>query len=361
MYRAQKELQSLLVNEKNTVREAIQKLDTAHHGIILIVNKNKSLKGIFTDGDFRRLVLNGISLDAIISDVMNTNPRTILVNNATEEALKKLFNTEGLLHLPIVDEYNKVVDVTFLSDFMPNIKKRKVRKVIDNKVVIMAGGKGTRLDPFTRILPKPLIPIGNKAIIEIIMDEYAKYGMKKFYISINHKGRMIQAYFEEQDYDYTIEYITENKPLGTAGALKLIEGKISSPFFVSNCDIVIKDDYTKIYDFHKNGNYVLTLVGSMQHHTIPYGVCEIENGGKLKSIKEKPGQDFLVNTGMYLLNPEVLQFIPNNKFYHITNLIDKLKNEGFKIGVYPVSEKSWIDIGELKGYKRNLDIINKEI
>ena len=361
MYRTQKEIQSLLVNEKNTVREAIQKLDAAHQGVILIVDKNKLLKGIFTDGDFRRLVLNGISLDTIITDVMNTNPRTILANNASREELTKLFNTGGFLHIPIINEYNKVVDVTFLSDFIRDIKERKVRKLIDNKVVIMAGGKGTRLDPFTRILPKPLIPIDNKAVIEIIMDEYAKYGMKKFYISINHMGRMIRAYFEEQDCDYTFEYITEDKPLGTAGALKFIEGKISSPFFVSNCDIIVKDDYTKIYDFHIKGGYALTLVASMQHHTIPYGVCAIENGGELKSIKEKPEQDFLVNTGMYILNPEVLQFIPDNKFYHITNLIDKLKNEGFKIGVYPVSEKSWIDIGELKGYKRNLDIINKEI
>ena len=188
-------------------------------------------------------------------------------------------------------------------------------------------------------------------------NEYAKFGMKDFYISINHKGKMIKAYLEDHEGDYFFRYISENKFLGTAGALKYLDGKLDSPFFVSNCDIIIKDDYTKIYDFHKKGGYALTLVASMQHHTIPYGVCEIENGGDLKSIIEKPQYDFLVNTGMYVLDPEVLGYIPENEFFHITHLMEKLKKEGLKIGVYPVSEKSYIDVGQWNEYKNAMKVM----
>ena len=221
----------------------------------------------------------------------------------------------------------------------------------------MAGGKGTRLAPFTYILPKPLIPIGEKPVIEIIIDEYIKFGVNNFFISVNHKANMIKAYFEDINHEYSIGYVIEDKPLGTAGSLKYLEGKIDSDFFVSNCDIIIKENYNSIYDFHKKNDNILTLVSSMQHHTIPYGVCEIENGGTLKSITEKPQYDFLVNTGMYILSPEALKYIPENEFFHITHLIEKLKDDGKKVGVFPVSEKSWIDIGQWTEYKKAVEFL----
>lgn len=219
----------------------------------------------------------------------------------------------------------------------------------------MAVGKGTRLDPFTRILPKALIPIGDKPIIEVIMDKYAEFGMTVFYVSVIHKARMIKAFFEDFHSDYNISFVNEGKPLGTVGSLKLLEGKINSPFFVSNCDIIINTDYTKIYKFHRKNKYDLTLVASMQHHPILYGVCKIENGGMLKEFTEKPECDFLVNIGFYVLNPDILEFIPESKYFDMTDFMNILKQRNKTIGAYPISEKSWIDIGWEK-YKETLDV-----
>ncbi|GAB4284895.1 MAG: hypothetical protein Kow0068_10100 [Marinilabiliales bacterium] len=237
------------------------------------------------------------------------------------------------------------------EDFFYKIKPKPNKIKINVPVVIMAGGKGTRMKPFTDVLPKPLIPIGNKTMIEIIMDEYNKHGIKEFYLSINYKGKLIKAYFEDFK-EYIIHFIEEEQFLGTAGSLKLLNGKIHTPFFVSNCDILIKGSYADIYNFHNNGNYDLTIVAAMVNYKIPYGVCKINKGGALKSIEEKPEYNFLINTGMYVLNPKILNYIPNNQFYNITNLINILKNTDHKIGVYPVSEGSYIDTGQWEQYKK---------
>jgi len=215
----------------------------------------------------------------------------------------------------------------------------------------MAGGKGTRLDPFTKVLPKPLIPIGERTIIDIIMDKFYQNGIKEFYISINHKSRMIKSYFEEANTKFIIHYLEENQPLGTAGSLKLLEGKIEGSLLVSNCDIIIDTDYSEIIEFHEKKKYDMTIVGSFRHYVIPYGVCEISNGGSLKEIREKPEYDFLVNTGMYVLEPDVLVPIPVNKFYHITDLINEYLKRQEKVGVYPISEKwyqIWIGMNSTK-------------
>jgi NDP-sugar pyrophosphorylase family protein len=223
-------------------------------------------------------------------------------------------------------------------------------KQLNLPVVIMVGGKGTRLDPFTRILPKALIPLGETPIIEVIMDKFSVYGVKEYYISVNHKHKMIKAYFEDRKSKYNVSYIDEDKPLGTAGAIKLLENKINTPFFVSNCDIIINCDYSAIMKFHQDKKHMLTLIASMQHHTVQYGVCEIENDGSLFKIKEKPEYDFLVNTGMYIMNPEIMSYIPDNSYFDMTDLIEAIKEEKHTIGIYPVSEKSWIDVGQWEEY-----------
>jgi NDP-sugar pyrophosphorylase family protein len=175
---------------------------------------------------------------------------------------------------------------------------------------------------------------------------------------VNYKANILKAYLENSDVADKINYIEEEKPLGTAGALKFLESKINSPFFVSNCDIIIKDDYTEIYKFHNEGNFDLTIVASLQYHKIPYGVCKIKEGGELTEITEKPEYNFLVNTGMYLLNPDVLKLIPENTFYNITDLIDSMKKSGRRVGVYPVSERSYLDVGQWGEYKNVLKILN---
>jgi len=351
-----KNVNNLLLKENNSIREVLRQVERGGKKIVFIVDDNNKLIGAISDGDIRRWILNNGDLSSNLTNVCNYNPKYIEEDYKIND-VKQLMLDCSIELVPIVDKNRRVVGIIEWEDLFQKKRKEEYTQ-IDLPVVIMAGGKGTRLDPFTRIFPKLLIPIGDKPIVEIIMDEYAKYGMTKFYLSINHKAKMVKTYFEDFKCDYKINFIEEDKPLGTAGSLKFLEGKIDSPFFISNCDIIIKDDYTKIYDFHKKGDYALTMVASMQHHTIPYGVCEIENGGDLKSITEKPQYDFLVNTGMYLLDPEVLNYIPENEFYHITHLMGKLKKEGLKIGVYPVSEKSYIDVGQWKEYKKAVENFN---
>lgn len=345
-------LNKYIVCQNENIRDAIKKMDEGGIGFAVCVGENENVIGVISDGDFRRAVLNGISLNENVLRITNKNFKYLKTGYLKEDVLE-LFRETVAQHIPVL-ENGKLIEIITAENFFHIKDKEKSKDFLNIPVVIMAGGKGTRLDPFTRILPKPLIPIGDKTMIEIIMDEYAKYGMTNFYISVNHKAKMIKAYFEDQDIDYNIKYIDESQPLGTAGALKFLENKIDSTFFVSNCDIIIKDDYCKIHEFHKDKNFDLTLVASLQHHKIPYGVCKIEEGGHLTEIREKPEYDFLVNTGMYLLEPSVFKLIPTNKYFDMTDLIGKCQKTGLNVGVYPVSEKSYIDVGQWAEYKRNL-------
>ena len=243
------------------------------------------------------------------------------------------------------------------DDLFGTTQIKTVKDKINIPVIIMAGGKGTRLDPFTRVLPKPLIPVGDKTIVEIIIDKFLVYGANTFFLSVNHKANIIKSYFEDLTLSYYLYYIEENSPLGTAGSLKLIQNKISENIFVTNCDILVDADYFDLSVFHKSNNYSITIVASLKHFNIPYGVCEINDGGALKKIIEKPEYNFLVNTGMYVLKSEVLNLIPSDKAFDMTDLINAVTFSGGKVGVYPISEKSWIDIGEWSEYRKALEAL----
>ncbi len=345
----------ITANVTNTIKEAIKLLDKTGIGFLCIYENNK-VYGVITDGDVRRAILNDIALSKRVKLIANTD--FIKLNTGyTRQDVEKIFKEKDVKHIPVIKNF--VLEEIIVKDIFYDRRHIKNERKVDAKVVIMAGGKGTRLAPFTNIIPKPLIPIGEKSMLEMIMQEYENHKILDFYISVNYKASMIKAYFEEINHNYNIEFIHEDKPLGTAGALKFVENEFEKPFFVANCDIIIKADYFKIYDFHVQGNYDITLVASMQHYQIPYGVCEISKGGELIKINEKPEYDFLVNTGMYVLNPSVLKLIPENTFFHITHLIRKVKENGGKVGVFPVSEKSWIDIGQMEEYKKGLSILLK--
>lgn len=347
-------MKSFIIDKNYSIKDTLKAMDKVSNKVLFIV-ENDVLLGSVSDGDIRRSLLNGNDLSLSVEKIMNINPITANTNLSNEQ-LKKLMLKHEIQTIPITDKQNKIIDIVLWHKLFTKLDK--VYKKTNVPAIIMAGGRGTRLEPFTKILPKPLIPVGNKTIIELIMDEYQKFGIHKFYFTVNYKSKLIKAYFEENDQDYDISYIDEIEPLGTAGSLQYIKDKIKTDFFVSNCDIIIKEDYTKIFAFHQKGKYDLTLVASVQHHTVPYGVCEIGNGGDLVNIIEKPEYDFFVNTGMYILNPTVLDFIPKNKFYHITHLIADLKKAGKKVGVFPVSEKSWIDIGQWNEYKKTMDALD---
>ena len=255
--------------------------------------------------------------------------------------------------IPVVNEDTQVVGILNWDQVFAG-KVAKYREPLKVPVVIMAGGKGTRLDPFTQILPKSLIPVGEKPIIEVIMDKFLEYDVKDFFICLYHKARMIKSYFEESNGKYNITCVEEKIPLGTIGPLSLLRDRLKGDFFVINCDVILNNDYAEILNFHRQKKYALTMVVSCRHYQIPYGICELWQGGELKAIKEKPGYDFLVNTGMYLMQEQVLDLIPDNEYFNIIQLVEKLRDKGLKIGVFPVSETSWMDVGQWEEYYKSI-------
>lgn len=350
----------ILISENISIIEALRLLDETAEKVLFVVDSNSKLLGALTDGDIRRYLLSGQSMENNISTFYNKNPKYLSEKECTDENLKKMFLKNKIEVVPILDDRQQVISIATWDKVFSEKSKAKLKKRrINVPVVIMAGGKGTRLDPFTKILPKPLIPIGDKPIIEVIMDKFHAFGMMDFYVTLNHKSKMIKAYFEEFKTKYKIKYIDEEKPLGTAGGLKYLPPEVSGTIFVTNSDIIIEGDYGKILKFHKDNKNEITIVASVKNYNIPYGVCEIENGGTLRKIKEKPDLSFLVNTGMYVVNSSALSIIPEGEYYHITQLIEDLKCDGRRIGVYPISENAWMDVGEWEKYKETLERFKK--
>lgn len=350
-------IQTYQISETSNIRQAAKQLDLAGIGFIAIVDKKEEVLGIVTDGDFRRAILRGINLNSNVLEITNEEYISVKDIHSTQEVIN-LFLQKKIYKIPVLKE-NVLTDILFRENYNLKMKYIIADKKQDISVVIMAGGIGTRMKPFTNILPKPLVPIGEQSILEVIMDKYDLFFNSNFHISVNYKANMIKAYLEEFKNKYKISYIDEDKPLGTGGALKYMENKIEKPFFVSNCDIIIKADYQSIYQSHLEKEYDISIVASMTHYKVPYGVCEIREGGELKQMIEKPEYDFLVNAGMYIVNPNILKLIPDNEFFNITDLIELVKSDGGKVGVFPVSEKSYLDAGQWKEYSDMLkDLTN---
>lgn len=338
-------LKKVLINPGQSIKHVLRHMDNVGQKTVFVVNGDNRLLGSVTDGDIRRWILKNGSLTEEISQVMNQRPIS-LRNGFKQDEVREIMLKNELGCLPITDEKMRVISAVWWIDlFKVKLNNQKPLKL---PVVIMAGGEGVRLHPYTKILPKPLMPIGEKPIIEIIINKFYDHGCKDFYISLNYKSNIIKAYFSDFEHQYRISYALETKPLGTIGSLHLLKNRLKKTFFVSNCDIIIDANYADIFKFHSQRKNKITLVTSMKNFAIPYGVCEIENGGVLKNIREKPEYDFLVNTGMYLLEPSVIKDIPVNKPYNITDLIEDYLKKKKKIGVYPISEKSWLDIGRIE-------------
>ena len=348
-----------MTDKKNTVlstssiTDALKKMDIEKLNSLIVLNTRKKVIGIFTIGDFRRAVLKGLDINSNISTQVNRN-FMYLTKNFSKDKAKEIFNSNRLiLDIPILNKkFEFVKIITRENIFSSSELKRKNIDLSKFPTVIIAGGKGTRLDPFTRVLPKPLIPIGTEPILKIIMDNFFKFSSNNFYISINEKGSMIKAYLNDFKSSYKIQYIEEKKPMGTVGSLRLLKHKLKSTFFVTNCDTIIYSNYPSIIEFHKKNNYDLTLISSIRNYVIPYGICDMDDKGKFIGIREKPNHNLFANTGFYVLEPKVLNLIPANRKFDMDELIIKIKKKGMRIGVFSVSENSWIDIGQLSEYKK---------
>jgi len=344
-------IKNIQINIDDTLLHAIKKMDREIVKL-LIVNKNDNFYSLISIGDIQRAIISNHQLTEYISTVLRDDI-TVASEKDTIDEIKKKMLIHRAEFMPILDNKKRLIDVYFWNELFDSDIKDEKRLILDIPVVIMAGGKGTRLKPITNIIPKALIPLGEKTIIEIIIDNFNKIGVKEYFISLNYKSEMIEAYFNQVEHkNYRLNYFHESMPLGTAGSLSLLKDKIHKTFFISNCDILIDEDYIEIYNYHKEISNDLTIVGSLKHYDLPYGILETEENGKLKRLKEKPELTFLVNTGMYILEPEILKMIPDNTHYHITDLIEKINEKGGKVGVFPISEKSLTDIGTWVEYQK---------
>ncbi|MGA1823489.1 MAG: nucleotidyltransferase family protein [bacterium] len=344
-------LTKLCISPECSIKEAMKQMDCTGKKILIVTDQECHLKGTVSDGDIRRFILKNCDLNGKVKECYNKNP-AYLSEGDDYAIAKRLMIQKKIETIPVVDKNHKLVDLLIWNHLF-NGRQRSPAQ-IKCPVVIMAGGKGERLAPFTRILPKPLIPIGEKPILELIMDNFSQFGVRDFYLTVNYKAEMIKSYFDNIDLDYNLTYIREEKYLGTAGSLRLLPPDFPSTFILSNCDVFVQADYADLLEFHKKNKNDLTMIGAMQRHVIPYGLIEFSYNGFVKKINEKPEYDYVVNTGVYVIEKKVLEHIQENTLFHITHLMDNLLKIGSKIGVYPVSEQSYMDIGQWEEYKKNV-------
>lgn len=344
-----------LITPNSTIVEALQKIDSNAKGILFVVNEGRKLVGVLTDGDIRRWLIRTGELQGQVKQLMNQEPKVIYRKELS--SAHEFMERHSITALPVVNSKGIISDIIFREGSQKQeIEQKNLLESIP--IVIMAGGKGTRLYPFTKILPKPLIPIGDIPIMERIIDKFRDFGAQKFYATVNYRKNMIKSYFSDNITDYEITYIEEEKPLGTAGSLGLIKEKFREPFIVTNCDILIHADYGDIYQYHKDSGNELTIVSALKNIVVPYGVIHSSEHGAIQSMEEKPKISYFVNTGMYILNPELLEEIPKDSFFHMTDLADKLMKEKRKVGMYPISEESFLDMGEFEEMRRMEEKLN---
>ena len=344
-----------------TVREAIEKINFTGCKAVFIVDTQQKLLGIFTDGDMRKFLLQNGNLSSLVKDFMNTTP--VKLYNNKEQEFNSIIKTSQHIVYPIVDENEKIIGIITWNEVKEVLKDNPTFKLPkDIHTVIMAGGLGKRLYPYTKILPKALIPIGEYPICTRVINSFKKYGCTDFDLILNHKKNMIKAYYSEEVKDYNVYFHEETEFLGTAGGLSLLKNKIKDTFFVSNCDILVDVDYSCVYKFHKKEKNLITIIGALKDIQIPYGVIHTKGEkSEIKSIEEKPKFSFLTNVGVYIIEPEVIESLKDNEFIHMTDLIEKYIAENKRVGVFPVSGDDWLDMGQIEEMKKMTAILEKKV
>lgn len=332
-----------IVSEDNTIFETLDVINK-NASKTAFVCANRKLLGAVSDGDIRRAIISGKGMDTKVRDIANYKP--VYLPFSRKHEADRLIRNKQINAIPILDNDGNIVDIQVL------LKGRIHRgNKLNIPVVIMAGGKGTRLKPYTDILPKPLIPIGEKTITEHIIDRFFNAGCDEFYMIVNYKKEFIKAYFlDNSDGVSTIvpQFIEEKEFLGTGGGISLLTGKVNSPFFLTNCDIIVEADYEEILHAHKAANNIITMVCARKSIEIPYGTIEINELGQVEAIKEKPVYNMLTNTGVYIIEPQFLNKVPVNTRIDITDIIGNCIKDGEKVGTYLIDDSDWMDMGQLE-------------
>jgi dTDP-glucose pyrophosphorylase len=341
-----------------TLLEALKKMDVLDKKLLLVTNGD-FFQGLLSAGDIQRAIIKNIRLDDKVASILRSTYR-IGKPGDTFEDIKQMMLEYRMEFCPVVDEQRKITDIHFWEDVFQNKKAPKLNQ-FQLPVIVMAGGVGSRLRPLTHVLPKPLVPIGSKTMMEEIFDRFSSHGCTEFFISVNYKADLIEFYLKSLHLKHSISYFKEEKPMGTAGSLSLLRGVIKQTFFINNCDILIDQDYSEILAYHRENKNEITLVAALKNYAIPYGILETGDEGQLLDIKEKPELTFKINSGMYILEPHLLDEIPDNSIFHITDLIALVKKRQGRVGVYPVSERAWKDVGDWKEYLQVINERNKDL
>lgn len=333
-------VESNIILETDSLQYALEQLGEIAVKVLLVVSDANIFVGTITDGDVRRAILAGASLETMVSHIANYHP--LFLEHDDEDVARKLMYERKISALPILNEEKKIQKVYIVGEE----RQKEDNEKLDVPVVIMAGGLGTRLYPYTKILPKPLIPVSDIPISERIIQSFQKIGCEEFHMVVNYKRNMIKAYFNDMDHGYNIHFWDEETPLGTGGGLYLLKDCISGTFVLTNCDILILDDVRKMIQHHKKEMNKVTMVCSLKNFTIPYGIVNFSEGGEISSFEEKPQLSFFTNTGYYILEPDIFNYIDQNEKIGMPDIIDRMREDELKVGIYPISENAWLDMGQ---------------
>lgn len=329
---------ALLVLPRASLREALEAITKNSRQAVLVVEDDGRLAGLVTDGDIRRAILRGVSLDDRVTAVMNPRPVTIPLGGSREAALA-MMQRRSIRHLPVVDERGRLADVILLDEALRPA-------ALPNAAVLMAGGEGSRLRPLTAAVPKPLLQVGGKPLLEILIERLRAAGVREFWLSVRYKSEMIEDRFGDGSaLGVRIRYVREPEPLGTAGSLRLLEPLSHDPFFVVNGDILTKCDFRAMLAFHERTGADLT-VGTVPHELeLPYGMLDVsDDGTRLRGVTEKPRLDFVINAGIYVVQPSVIGFIPDGRLFDVPDVLRLLLEAGRPVAAYPIREY-WLDVG----------------
>jgi dTDP-glucose pyrophosphorylase len=331
-----------VVGLETSIREALQVIDKAGTQGVAVVDSENTLCGIVTDADIRRGILKGFTVDQSVKLIMNTKPKTAF-EKTDRESILKLMKKDMLRQMPIINSEGKLLRIDIIDDYLKS-------DLQNNSVVIMAGGLGTRLSPLTDNCPKPLLKLGDKPILEIIIENLVKMGFKKFYLSVYFRAEMIEEYFGDGSrWGIEISYLKEEKQMGTAGCLSLLP-QLDHPILVMNGDLLTALNFESLMDFHMEQGRIATMCVRNYKHEVPFGVVAVEDD-MVQNIEEKPSYNFYINGGVYILSPEALKFIPKNIPFDMPTLFANLINDGYDVGAFPVREY-WLDIGRVSDLER---------
>lgn len=332
-----------LIPTGTPIRKAIEVIDEAGVQIALVVDDEGRLLGTITDGDVRRGIIQGCDLADPVDSIMNRGPTTAKAST-NDAAVRRIMRERGIRSVPILDDDGRVVGLRRDLDFEDD-------RVFDNPVVLMAGGLGLRLRPLTIDVPKPLLRIGSKPILELILERFVESGFRNFYISVNFKAEMIEDHFGRGDqWGVNIDYLREDDSLGTAGSLGLLPRDIECPAVIMNGDVLTKVSFAKLLEFHERERAEATMCVREYDLQVPYGVVRLD-GHDILEVREKPIQRFFVNSGIYVLNPDVIRSIDPGRRLDMPNLFEQLMDKGHRTSAFPLREY-WLDIGQLDDFRR---------